>query len=60
MDSGASYPFIRETAVAHAHAVPEGRHLTLERQTHKVDAEVIALVLVEFFRGRCHSRKHIT
>ena len=49
MDGGASYPFMHVTAVALADAMPNGRHRTLEGQTHEVAAEAIAPVLVEFF-----------
>jgi pimeloyl-ACP methyl ester carboxylesterase len=49
MDGGASYPFMHVAAVALANAMPNGRHRTLEGQTHEVAAEAIAPVLVEFF-----------
>lgn len=49
MDGGASYPFMHETAVALANAMPQGQQRTLEGQTHEVQAEAIAPVLMEFF-----------
>ncbi len=49
MDGGASYPFMRTTAVALANAMPDAQHRTLEGQTHEVAAEALAPVLVEFF-----------
>jgi pimeloyl-ACP methyl ester carboxylesterase len=51
MDGGASYPFMHVAAVALADAMPHAQHLTLEGQTHEVSAEVLAPVLVEFFKG---------
>ncbi len=52
MDGGAlmeTRPFMHETAVALAKAIPNAQHRTLEGQTHDVSSEVIAPVLVEFF-----------
>ena len=49
MDGSASFPFMNTTAVALANAIPNGEHRTLEGQTHEVEAEAIAPVLVEFF-----------
>ena len=37
------------TAVALAKAIPNGKHRTLEGQTHEVEAKVLAPALVEFF-----------
>jgi pimeloyl-ACP methyl ester carboxylesterase len=51
MDGGASYPFMHVAAVALADAMPNGRHRTLEGQTHEVAPEAIAPVLVEFFKS---------
>lgn len=51
MDGSASYPFMRESAIAIAEAMPQGQHRTLEGQTHEVSSEVLAPVLVEFFRS---------
>ena len=50
MDGGASYPFMHTSAVALANAMPHAQHRTLEGQTHEVAVEVIAPVLVEFFK----------
>ena len=49
MDGSASFPFMHTTAVALAKALPNGEHRTLEGQTHEVEAQVLAPVLVEFF-----------
>jgi hypothetical protein len=49
MDGSASYPFMHDTAVALANAMPHGQHRTLEGQTHEVAPEVLAPVLIEFF-----------
>ncbi len=50
MDGGASFPFMHETALALAKAIPNAQQRTLEGQKHEVAAEVIAPVLVEFFK----------
>ena len=49
MDGSASFPFMNTTAVALAKAIPNGEHRTLEGQTHEVEAQVLAPVLVKFF-----------
>ena len=52
MDGGANLeimPFMRASAVALAHAIPNAEHRTLEGQTHDVNPNVLAPVLVEFF-----------
>ncbi len=49
MDGGASYPFMHNTAIAFANAIPNAQHRTLEGQTHDVATEVLAPVLKEFF-----------
>jgi len=46
----ANYEFMRETAVALAEAMPDAQHRTLEGQTHDVAPEVLAPILVEFFK----------
>lgn len=52
MDGGATeFPFMHETAVALAKAIPNAQHRTLEGQTHEVAAEALAPVLVAFFNG---------
>jgi pimeloyl-ACP methyl ester carboxylesterase len=51
MDGGASYPFMHITALALARAMPHAQHRTLEGQTHEVAPQVLAPVLVEFFKG---------
>ncbi len=51
MDGGASYPFMHVTALALAKAMPHAQHRTLEGQTHEVAPQVLAPVLVEFFKG---------
>lgn len=53
MDGGASLaitPFMHETATSLAKAIPHAQHRTLEGQTHDVKPEVLAPVLVEFFK----------
>ena len=52
MDGGANLellPFMHETATVLAKAIPHAQHRTLEGQTHDVNLEVLAPVLVEFF-----------
>jgi hypothetical protein len=52
MDGGANLtmlPFMHETAVALAKAMPHAQQRTLEGQTHDVKAEVVAPALLEFF-----------
>ena len=50
MNGGAGFPFMRDTAVALADAIPNGHHRVLEGQTHDAAADAVAPVLVEFFR----------
>ncbi len=47
--SGTALPFMMTTADALAKAIPQARRHTLEGQTHDVNLEVLAPVLVEFF-----------
>jgi pimeloyl-ACP methyl ester carboxylesterase len=52
MDGGANLafmPFMHDTATTLAKAIPHAQHRTLEGQTHDVNLEVLAPVLVEFF-----------
>jgi pimeloyl-ACP methyl ester carboxylesterase len=52
MDGGANLmmmPFMHVTATALAKAIPHAQQRTLEAQTHDVNIEVLAPVLVEFF-----------
>jgi pimeloyl-ACP methyl ester carboxylesterase len=52
MDGGANFsilPFMHASAAALAKAMPHARQRTLEGQTHDVNLEVLAPVLVEFF-----------
>ncbi len=51
MNGGGSYPFMYETARALSQAIPHAQLHTLEGQTHDVAPEVLAPVLVEFFKG---------
>ena len=54
MDGGANLtmmPFMHQSASALAKAIPHAQQRTLEGQTHDVKAEVIAPVLVEFFKS---------
>jgi hypothetical protein len=47
--NGTAMPFMHETARALSAAIPHARQRTLEGQTHDVNLEVLAPVLVEFF-----------
>ncbi len=47
--NGTAIPFMLDTAKALARAIPHAQHRTLEGQTHDVNLEVLAPVLVEFF-----------
>jgi pimeloyl-ACP methyl ester carboxylesterase len=51
MDGGASSPFMHVTALALAKAMPHAQHRRLPGQTHEVAPQVLAPVLVEFFKG---------
>jgi pimeloyl-ACP methyl ester carboxylesterase len=54
MDGGANLafmPFMHESAASLANVIPGAQHRTLEGQTHDVKAEVIAPVLIEFFKS---------
>ena len=51
MSGGASYPFMTVTARALGKAIPSAQVRTLEGQTHDVDMNVLARVLMEFFSG---------
>ncbi len=48
--NGTVIPFMLDTAQTLARAIPHARHRTLEGQSHDVNLEVLAPVLVEFFR----------
>jgi pimeloyl-ACP methyl ester carboxylesterase len=53
MDGGGSLeimPFMHDTAQKLAKAIPNAQHQTLEGQTHDVDKNVIAPVLIKFFK----------
>jgi pimeloyl-ACP methyl ester carboxylesterase len=49
--NGTIIPFMLPTAQALAKSIPNAQHRTLEGQSHDVNLEVIAPVLVEFFGG---------
>ena len=51
MNGSASFPFMYDSAKAIANAVPNGQLCTLEGQRHDVSVEVLAPVLVDFFKG---------
>ena len=51
IDGRASFPWAGTVAQAIADTLPNAQHRTLVGQTHDVAAEVLAPVLVEFFRG---------
>ena len=48
--NGTMIPFMLDTARALANAIPQAQHRTLDGQSHDVNLEVLAPVLVEFFR----------
>jgi len=59
LNGRASFPFMYDTAQALSKAIPHAKLRTLEGQTHDVDVEVLAPVLVEFFltaAKSCHTR----
>jgi pimeloyl-ACP methyl ester carboxylesterase len=47
--NGTAIPFMLDTAKALAKTIPHAQHRTLEGQTHDVNLQVLAPVLVEFF-----------
>lgn len=49
MYGGASYAFMYDTAQALGKAMPNAQVRTLEGQTHDVDSDILAGVLIEFF-----------
>lgn len=51
MDGGASFPFMHTAAVALAKAMPNGEQRTLDGQTHDVQPEALAPVLIDFFKS---------
>jgi pimeloyl-ACP methyl ester carboxylesterase len=51
MNGGMSYPFMYETARALSQAMPHAQLRTLEGQDHGPADDVLAPVLVEFFKG---------
>jgi pimeloyl-ACP methyl ester carboxylesterase len=48
--NGTTIPFMLDTAPALANAIPHAQHRTLEGQSHDVNLEVLAPVLVGFFK----------
>lgn len=49
MINGTVLPFMHETAVTIAQAMPNAKQITLEGQSHDVNLDVLAPVLIEFF-----------
>lgn len=49
MDGELTYPFMHESAVRLAQALPNGQHRTLAGQTHEVTPDALAPVLIAFF-----------
>lgn len=49
MNGDGSYPFMHESALTLASAIPNGEHRVLTGQTHEVTPEALAPILVEFF-----------
>lgn len=46
-----SFPFMHMTAMTLANAIPNAQRRTLQGQTHEVDSEALAPVLIEFFES---------
>jgi pimeloyl-ACP methyl ester carboxylesterase len=51
MNGSASFPFMEDAALKIAKAVPNAQHRVLAGQTHDVNAQALAPVLIEFFKG---------
>ncbi|MGI8856115.1 MAG: alpha/beta fold hydrolase [Thermomicrobiales bacterium] len=51
LTGGESYPFMHDTARTLSQAMPQAQIRTLEGQAHNVNVEVLAPVLVAFFRA---------
>lgn len=51
MDGGASFPFMHTAAAALVEVMPNGEQLTLDGQTHEVQPEALAPVLIDFFKS---------
>jgi pimeloyl-ACP methyl ester carboxylesterase len=51
VDGGASDPWMHHTADALANVLPNASRQTLEGQTHSVDPNVLAPVIIEFFKS---------
>ena len=51
MHGGAGAPFMKQTALALSKAIPNAKFRTIEGETHAVASEVIAPVLIEFFKS---------
>lgn len=47
----ATMPFMHETATALAKTIPHAQHRTLDGQTHDVNPQVLAPVLIQFFES---------
>ena len=51
LDSAASAPWLRNSSVATARAMPDARHLSLDGTFHQIPPETLAPVLTSFFTG---------
>ena len=51
VDGSASFPSMHTAAEALAEAMPDGEQLTLDGQTHDVQPEVLAPLLIDFFKS---------
>ena len=51
MNGSESFPFMHVTAMTLANAIPNAQHRTLPGQTHEVESEALAPVLIEFFES---------
>ncbi|RPJ18787.1 MAG: alpha/beta hydrolase [Chloroflexi bacterium] len=49
--SAGEWSFMHNTAITLAKAIPHAQHRTLEGQTHEVDPQALAPVLIEFFKA---------
>ena len=51
MSGSASFPFMQETAQALSRVMPHGKFVSVAGQTHEVSVQVLAPILIEFFKG---------
>ena len=51
LTGSATYPFMHESAKTLANVIPRAQHRVLEGQTHEVDSNALAPVLIKFFKS---------